>query len=60
MITGAGPLVNDAGAEVDQWVALLCDDKKVDAPCRTLYTQDTMWMNILVELIWDRAKVVTT
>jgi hypothetical protein len=32
----------------------------VKAPCRTLYTQDTMWMNILVELIWDRAKVVTT
>ncbi len=57
---GAGPLVNDAGADMDQWVALLCDDKKVTAPCRTLYTQDTMWMNILVELIWDRAKVVTT
>ena len=57
---GACPLVNDAGAEVDQWVALLSDDKKVTAPCRPLYTQDTMWMNILVELIWDRAKVVTT
>ena len=57
---GGAPLVLDPGAEAERWVALISDDKSVTAPCRTLYTQDTMWMNILVELIWDRAKVVTT
>ena len=54
------PLVLEPGAATDQWVALISDDKSVQAPCRTLYVQDTMWMNILVDLIWDHAKVITT
>jgi molybdopterin-guanine dinucleotide biosynthesis protein MobB len=57
---GQGPLVLEPGAEVDRWVALITDDKSIKAPCRTLYTQDTMWMNILVDLVWDQAKVITT
>lgn len=32
----------------------------MQAPCRTLFVQDTMWMNILVGLVWDGAKVITT
>ena len=57
---GAGPLVLEPGAETDRWVALISDDKTVQAPCRTLYVQDTMWMHILVDLVWDRSKVITT
>jgi molybdopterin-guanine dinucleotide biosynthesis protein MobB len=57
---GGRPLVLEPGAEVDRWVALITDDKTLQAPCRTLYMQDTMWMNILVGLVWDNAKVVTT
>lgn len=57
---GGKPLVLEPGAEVDHWVALISDDKTVPVPCRALYVQDTMWMHLLVELIWDRAKVITT
>ena len=57
---GGTPLVLDPGAEAERWVALISDDKSVTAPCRTLYTQDTMWMHILVDLVWDRSKVITT
>lgn len=57
---GGTPLVLEPGAEVDRWVALITDDKTVKAPCRTLYVQDTMWMNILVSLVWDNAKVIST
>lgn len=57
---GGTPLVLEPGAETDRWVALITDDKSVQAPCRTLYVQDTMWMHILVDLVWDRSKVITT
>lgn len=57
---GGAPLVLEPGAETDRWVALITDDKSVQAPCRTLYVQDTMWMHILVDLVWDRSKVITT
>ena len=57
---GGAPLVLESGAETDRWVALITDDKSVQAPCRTLYVQDTMWMHILVDLVWDRSKVITT
>ena len=57
---GGIPLVLEPEAEVDRWVALITDDKTLEAPCRTLYVQDTMWMTILVDLVWDRAKVITT
>ncbi|HVX89255.1 MAG TPA: molybdopterin-guanine dinucleotide biosynthesis protein B [Gemmatimonadales bacterium] len=56
----APPLVLEPGAEVDRWVALITDDKSVEAPCRMLSTLDTMWMHILAELVWDRAKVIAT
>lgn len=54
------PLVLEPGAEADRWVALITDDKSIQPPCRMLSTLDTMWMHILAELVWDRAKVITT
>lgn len=57
---GGRPLVLEPGAESDRWVALITDDRSLQAPCRTLYVQDTMWMQLLVELVWDRSKVITT
>lgn len=57
---GGTPLVCQPGADTDRWLALITDDKSMPTPCRTLYTQDTMWMNILVGLVWDGAKVIST
>lgn len=57
---GGTPLVCQPGADTDRWLALITDDKSLPTPCRTLYTQDTMWMNILVGLVWDGAKVIST
>ena len=57
---GAPPLVLEPGADVERWVALITDDKSLQVPCRMLSTRDTMWMNILAELVWDRARVIST
>ena len=57
---GGIPLVHEPGAETDRWLALITDDKTMKAPCYTLHIQDTMWMNILVSLVWDGAKVIPT
>ena len=57
---GGTPLVCQPGADADRWLALITDDKSLPTPCRTLYMQDTMWMNILVGLVWDGAKVIST
>ena len=57
---GRPPVILDPGVDADLWVALIGDDKSLEVPCRTLYPQDTMWMQILVDLVWDRAKMIST
>ena len=57
---GRPPVVLDPGVDPEEWIALIADDKSLVVPCRALYQQDTMWMQILVDLVWDRAKMVTT
>jgi molybdopterin-guanine dinucleotide biosynthesis protein MobB len=57
---GGTPLVLEPGADADRWVALLTDDRSLQAPCRVLNVNDTMWMQLLANLIWDHAKVITT
>ncbi|HEU4763568.1 MAG TPA: molybdopterin-guanine dinucleotide biosynthesis protein B [Gemmatimonadales bacterium] len=52
------PLYDPAAAESEDWVAILTDTPSLDARCRVLRFTDTMWMQQLAALAWDRAKVI--
>ncbi len=51
------PLFRSAAADdAGQWVAIVTDDHSVDAPCTVLNFHDTMWLQLLATLVWDRAR----
>jgi molybdopterin-guanine dinucleotide biosynthesis protein B len=44
------------GDDARDWVAVVTDDPTVDAPCTVLSFHDTMWLQLLATLAWDRAR----
>lgn len=41
------------------WIAICTDDSTLRAECRVLRFTDTMWLNVLSSLAWERAKVLS-
>lgn len=52
---GPSPLFSPSAANADQWIAILTDDDRYDAPCPVLRFRDTMWLQLLANIAWDRA-----
>jgi molybdopterin-guanine dinucleotide biosynthesis protein B len=52
------PLYDSQSPEASQWAAIVTDDLDYDASCIVLRFQDTMWMQLLANLAWDRALVL--
>lgn len=52
------PLFDPRQPNAAEWVAIVTDDEKFDAPCPVLRFRDTMWLQLLANLAWDRAKVI--
>jgi molybdopterin-guanine dinucleotide biosynthesis protein MobB len=52
------PIFDPASASADQWVAIVTDDEKFEAPCPVLRFRDTMWLQLLANLAWERATVL--
>ncbi len=52
------PLFDPSLPGAAQWIAIVTDDEKFDAPCPVLRFRDTMWLQLLANLAWDRAKVI--
>ena len=50
------PLFHPDAPDADQWVAIVTDDPTLDAPCPVLHFHDTMWLQLLATLAWDRAR----
>ena len=48
------PQAPDAGA----WAAIVTDAYDFDAPVPVLHFQDTMWLQLLANLVWDSALVL--
>ena len=46
-----GPSLPNAGS----WLAIVTDDDRFQAPCPVLRFRDTMWLQLLAILAWDRA-----
>ncbi len=55
-----GPLYDPDAASRGEWIALVTDDEKYQAECRVLRFNDTMWLQLLANLAWEHAKVLTT
>jgi molybdopterin-guanine dinucleotide biosynthesis protein B len=52
------PVFDPSHPAAAQWIAIVTDDERFDAPCPVLRFRDTMWLQLLANLAWDRAKVI--
>ncbi len=55
--TGA-PLFDAAQHDPAEWVALVTDDRDLQAPFPVFHFSDTSWLVNLATLAWDRAKIL--
>ena len=58
-VAGPTPLFDPALPSARDWVAIVTDDARFSADCTVLRFTDTMWLQLLANLAWDRAKPLT-
>ena len=51
----AEPLYRADAPDADQWAAIVTDDYAFEAGCPVIRFQDTMWLQLLAGLAWERA-----
>ena len=54
---GDQPIYSSSAANASEWVAIVTDDPDFDADCPVLRFHDTIWLQLLANLAWDRALV---
>ena len=52
------PLYDPAAPNAGQWVAVITDDPDFRADCTVIHFHDTIWLQLLANLAWDRALVL--
>ncbi len=55
---GTLPLYDPAAPNAREWVALVTDDPDFTAECPVLRFHDTIWLQVLANLAWDRSLVL--
>ena len=55
---GRQPLYDPASSTADRWVAVITDDPDFKADCPVLRFHDTIWLQLLANLAWDRSLVL--
>lgn len=55
---GGGPLFDPAAANAAEWVAIVTDDDRLKAACPVLHFRDTMWLQLLANIAWERAQQI--
>jgi len=53
----AEPLYRSPELDRESWVAIVTDDPDLEADCPVLRFQDTMWLQLLANLVWSQARV---
>ncbi len=56
--TGPRPLLDPAGPNAAEWIALVTDDDRLDASCPVLRFRDTMWLQLLANMAWEKAQTL--
>ncbi len=52
------PIYHPAASNASQWVAVITDDPDFEAECPVLHFNDTIWLQLLANLAWDRSLVL--
>jgi molybdopterin-guanine dinucleotide biosynthesis protein MobB len=55
---GDPPIYDPSASTAGQWVALITDDPDLEADCPVLHFHDTIWLQLLANLVWDRSLVL--
>jgi molybdopterin-guanine dinucleotide biosynthesis protein MobB len=55
---GSLPLYEPDAPNASQWVAVITDDPDFSAKCPVLHFHDTIWLQLLANLAWDRSLVL--
>lgn len=57
-VGGDPPLYDPSAANAGEWVAIITDDLDFQADCPVLRFNDTIWLQLLASLAWDRSLVI--
>jgi molybdopterin-guanine dinucleotide biosynthesis protein MobB len=57
-VAGDRPLYDPVAANAPEWVAIITDDPELQADCMVLRFNDTIWLQLLANLAWDRSLVL--
>lgn len=49
------PIYGAALPNAGEWVAIVTDDDRLDADCPVLRFKDTIWLQLVASLAWDKA-----
>ncbi len=52
------PLYDPAAPNAGQWEAIVTDEYNFEADCQVLHFQDTMWLQLLANVAWERAMIL--
>jgi molybdopterin-guanine dinucleotide biosynthesis protein MobB len=52
------PLYDTHASNAREWVAVITDDPEFRAECTVLHFHDTIWLQLLANLAWDRSLVL--
>lgn len=52
------PLYDPSRADANRWIAIVTDDAKFEAECPVLRFKDTIWLQLLAGLAWDKALTI--
>lgn len=55
----SSPIYDPDSPNAANWIAILTDDEALEADCTVLRFRDTMWLQLLANLAWDGAKVLS-
>jgi molybdopterin-guanine dinucleotide biosynthesis protein B len=52
------PIYDEASPEARQWIAIVTDDEAFRAACAVLHFNDTIWLQLLANLAWERSLIL--
>ena len=53
--TGNPPIYSPTSADAERWVAIVTDTEGFKAHCPVLHFRDTMWLQLLANIAWEKA-----
>ena len=52
------PIYDEASPQAEQWIAVVTDDGAFRAACTVPHFNDTIWLQLLANLAWERSLIL--